>query len=107
MYLTFIDEYTRINRQFDLSHYEIELLDLVAKAHYSNQNIFIGDLIKQRNIASQATLHSVLKRLLEKKLLTCKSYIEDGRNKKVVLTKLALERYKRLDFEIFKSASYK
>ncbi len=69
-YLKFMDQIKQLNNQFDLSYHEIELLDIAAKAHFSEQPIFVGDLICQRNIASQATLHAVLKSLLEKKLLS-------------------------------------
>ena len=106
-YLQFIEQYKKINREFELTHHEIELLDMVAKAHHSQQNIFVGDLIRQRNIASQATLHAAFKRLLERKLLITKQFLDDGRIKKVLITKLALERYMRLDEEVSKSASIK
>jgi DNA-binding MarR family transcriptional regulator len=99
-YLKFIDQIKQLNKQFDLSYHEIELLDMAAKAHFSEQSIFVGDLIQQRNIASQATLHAVFKSLLEKKLLSTQSHEEDGRIKKVALTKLSLEHYKRVHREI-------
>lgn len=106
-YLQFIEQYKKINQQFELTHYEIELLDIVAKAHYSKQNIFVGELISQHNIASQATLHAVFKRLLEKKFLITKQFIDDGRIKKVLLAKLALEHYMRLEDEVSKLVSSK
>jgi DNA-binding MarR family transcriptional regulator len=106
-YLKFIEQYENINQLFELTYYEIKLLDMVAKANYFQQNIFVGDLIGQRNVASQATLHAAFKRLMEKKLLITKQYLDDGRIKKVLITKLALERYMRLEVEISKSVSCK
>ncbi|MDO8713711.1 MAG: hypothetical protein Q7K13_04415 [Polynucleobacter sp.] len=99
-YLKFMDQVKQINKQFELSYYEIELLDKAAKAHFSEQKIFARDLIYQRSVASQATLHAVFKGLLDKKLLSTKSHEEDGRIKKVTSKKLALEHCKRLHREI-------
>jgi len=99
-YLKLMDQVKQLNKQFDLSYYEIELLDLAAKAHFSGQPIFVGDLTHQRNIASQATLHAVFKGLVDKKLLSTISHEEDGRVKRVALTKASIEHYKRLHREI-------
>jgi DNA-binding MarR family transcriptional regulator len=99
-YLKLMDQVKQLNKQFDLSYHEIELLDLAAKAHFSEQPIFVGDLIHQRSIASQATLHAVFKGLVDKKLLSTKSHEEDGRIKKVSLTKASIEHYKRIHREI-------
>ena len=54
-YLQFANQAKQINEKLDLNHYEIQLLDLTAAAHSLRQPIFIGDLINQRHIASQAT----------------------------------------------------
>ena len=102
-YLKLMDQIKQLNKQFNLSYHEIELLDLAAKAYFSEQPIFIGDLIYQRNIASQATLHSVFKSLVDKKLLSTTPHEEDGRIKKVALTKASIEHYKRLHREIYKA----
>lgn len=104
-YLKLMDQVKQINKQLDLSYHEIELLDLAAKAHFSEQSIFVGDLIYQRNIASQATLHAVFKSLLDKKLLSTKYHEEDGRVKKVTLTKASIDHYKRLHREITRATS--
>ena len=104
-YLKLMDQVKQLNEQLDLSYHEIELLNMVAKAHFLEQPIFVGDLIYQRNIASQATLHAVFKSLLDKKLLSTKPYEEDGRVKKVALTKASIEHYKRLHREITRAAS--
>jgi len=99
-YLKFMDQVKQIYKKINLSHFEIELLDIAAKAHFYEQPIFVGDLICQRNLASKATLHSVFKGLLDKKLLSTMCHEGDGRIKKVALTKLAIEHYKRLHREI-------
>jgi DNA-binding MarR family transcriptional regulator len=99
-YLTFIEQSNQINEQFELGDREIKLLDLVGKIYYSSHTVFVGDLISNRNIASQATLRATLKKLIHKKLLYLKTDAEDGRMKIVTLTKQALDRYKRLDIAL-------
>lgn len=95
-YLEFVDQAQFINEGLDLSNYEIKLLDLTARAHFLKQPIFIGDLIYQKGIASQVTLHRAFKDLVAKNLISTESYEDDGRTKKVMLTERALDRYKRL-----------
>ena len=95
-YLKFADQAQQLNESLGLSHYEIQLLDLTAKAHFSGKPIFVGDLIYQRHIASQATLHASVKKLIIKELLYIKPHEGDGRTKELGLTKLALDRYKKL-----------
>ena len=95
-YLKFIEQMRQIDDAFSLSRYELRLLDLAAQAYFSDQPIRIRDLILQKNIASQATLHACLKKLLNKNLLAANPHHQDGRQKNIVLTELALERYKKL-----------
>ena len=96
-YLRFIDRVQKINAGLELTHFEIKMLDFAALLHLSDQSIFVGDLINQTHIASQATLHKTVKNLVNKKLLVAKISKEDGRQKHVLLTRLALGRYKKLD----------
>lgn len=99
-YLYFIAQAEKINAQHELTRHEIALLDFSAKRHFENEVVTVGELIRQVDIASQATLHDALKSLINKKLLATKKSKEDGRVKKVVLTKPALQRYKQLDLVI-------
>ena len=48
------------------------------------------DLILRKEIASQATLHSILKGLIEKKLIKSEASKEDGRRKFVTPAKQGL-----------------
>jgi DNA-binding MarR family transcriptional regulator len=95
-YFELIDKMHLINNELELNSYEIYLLDLTARAHFSKQPICVGDLIYKKKNASQATLHAALKRLMVKKLLATKIHENDGRIKEVGLTKIAIIRYKRL-----------
>lgn len=96
-YIKFVGQADKINKRLGLNHLQIEVLDLVAQAHLSEQVFFVGDLIGQKQIASQATLHRTFKELIGKKLLIAKTHKEDGRQKYIFLTKLALDRYKKLN----------
>jgi DNA-binding MarR family transcriptional regulator len=95
-YLKFIDQAHQINQAFELDYREVKLLDLAAQAHFSGEAICVGDLISQRHLASQATLHKSVKSLVNKQFLAAHINQEDGRHKNISLTKLALDRYKKL-----------
>ncbi|MBU3642274.1 hypothetical protein [Polynucleobacter sp. Fuers-14] len=96
-YLYFVEKIQKINAQYGLTHHEIALLDFSARRYFANESITVGELILQRGLASQATLHKTFKFLLDKKLLATQHHETDGRIKQVILTKLALERCKNLD----------
>ena len=96
-YIKLFDQIQKINQKHDLSPNEINLLNSTAKAHFSKEAIFVGDLIYQHNIAAQATLHKALKKLVDKKLLSLKVQKDDVYHKRVMLTKPSLEHFKRLD----------
>jgi DNA-binding MarR family transcriptional regulator len=95
-YLNFVAQTRQINGGFHLNEYEVRLLDLLASMLHSNQAAFIKDLTAQRNIASRATLHAAVKKLITKKLIRIKSNEEDGRVREVLLTNKALDRYSQL-----------
>lgn len=97
-FLEFTEAMNQINEKFDLNDYEIKILDMVAVAHISRKPIYIRELIHCPNIASQATLHASVKKLIGKKLLSARQDKKDGRSKTVVLTKLALNRYEELNY---------
>ena len=65
-YLQFIDRAQKIDAGLELTYFEIKTLDLAALAHLSDQFIRVGDLINQKHIASQATLHKTVKNLVNK-----------------------------------------
>lgn len=96
-YLAFTDRRKSINRKFNVSGYEIDLINLVARMQFSGQIIFVKNLIYHHEIAAQATLHSSLKRIISKKLLVTKAHKFDDRKKEVCLTQLDLSYFKQLD----------
>jgi DNA-binding MarR family transcriptional regulator len=96
-YLSLIAQAKEINKQYELTHLEISLLHISAIRDQANDPATVGELIQLRDMASQTTLHNALKSLINKKLLTTKRHLGDGRVKQIVLTKLALNHYKKLD----------
>lgn len=100
-YLQFAKSVNEINEKLCLNKYEIILLDFIAQSVLSGDLVFVGDLISQQKIASRVTLHTALKRLMKKKLIAYKSYVEDDRAKLVVLTKSGIDRYTKINKEMF------
>lgn len=96
-YLKPLKQIEEANLLFDIQDYEIAILNIVASAHFSKQTITVGDIIHQRKIASPATLHAGIKLLIKKKFLLTKVNKADRRIKEVLITKLAITYYKRLD----------
>ena len=104
-YLEFMDKVHKINEGLELSHHEVRLLELVAKAQHQDQTLFVGDLISHRHIASQATLHGVVKSLVRKKLITAKTHQSDGRTKAVFLTASSRKRFEELQRSMSQAAT--
>ncbi len=66
------------------------MLEAVFNAYLDNVEFAVLDLILLNEIASQATLHSVMKGLIIKKLIKTETCKHDGRRKNVLPTKLGL-----------------
>ena len=66
------------------------LLETVLSAYADKVILTVLDLILLKDIASQATLHSVMKSLIENKLIKTETSKEDGRRKFVLPTKHGL-----------------
>jgi DNA-binding MarR family transcriptional regulator len=96
-YLKIVKQIKNINSEYALNHYEITILNLVAEAYSNNYMVSVQDLIRHKEIASQATLHYAFKCLLNKQLLFTKTHNKDGRMKEVFLTRSALNYYNKLE----------
>lgn len=95
-YIKYLAALDKCNKKYKLENDERLLLDVVALSNYDNKTIYVKDLIKLNQIASQATLHKALMALIDKKLVYFKFTKEDARLKEVHLTKLAEKRYEEL-----------
>lgn len=103
LYLHFYECATHIDSKLNLDLNEISMLNLVAKAYSTKRAIFVSDLIRQNKVASQATLHKALKKLIAKKLVYSIADGGDARRRRIVLTPQALLRYKKLDKLIYRA----
>ena len=66
------------------------MLEAVLTAHMEGVTLSVLDLILMNEIASQATLHSITKLLIDSKLIKTDICKKDGRRKYVLPTKLGI-----------------
>jgi DNA-binding MarR family transcriptional regulator len=99
-YLTILE---KSNKEFDLDGIDVLLLNFIAKANDKKQRINVKDLFLAKELASKATIHGRLKKLVAKKLVVLNEDKIDGRVKEVMLTQLAHRRYELLSKAIEKA----
>jgi len=103
-YLWLFAEVVAINKRYGLTSYnEVSVLNAVHSAVLGNHRLRVLDILLMEDIASQPTLHAILKKLIKKNLLVTKVDSEDGRVKIVTPTKLALKRLKECETLLQKS----
>jgi len=79
----------RINRRYKLHDPKaVMILEAVLLGYADKVELTVLDLILLKEIASQATLHAVLKSLIENKLIKTEISKQDGRRKFVLTAKL-------------------
>lgn len=84
-----------INEKYALDPNEIKLLNELGIAHEEGRELRVSDLIAIREIASPATLHGALKRLLIRGLIRHIPQV-DSRIKYVEITPLGWKRFSEL-----------
>ncbi len=90
-YLHVASSIRRINQRYKLHDPKaVWILEAVLVAHADDVKITVLDLILLKEIASQATLHAVMKSLVEYKLIKTEVSKEDARRKYVLPAKLGL-----------------
>lgn len=104
-YLMFSIYLNESNRRYDLGHIETFLLDFVALKLKEGNVPNVKDLINHKQVASQATLHKALTKLISKNLLKLNVANNDGRLKAVLLTNLANERFRELNSAMKKATT--
>jgi hypothetical protein len=91
-FLQFSASLKRINKRYKLvNQNEVMILEAVLAAHAEKVDFSVLDLILLSEIASQATLHSVMSNLITKKLIKTELSKEDRRRKYVIPTKLGFD----------------
>ena len=89
--LHFSSALRRINTRYKLrDQKDVMVLEVVLNAYAEGAPFSVLDLVLRKEIASQATLHAILKSLIEKKLIKSEASKEDGRRKFVTPAKLGL-----------------
>jgi DNA-binding MarR family transcriptional regulator len=90
-YLYFSNSIRRINKRYKLTEYkQVMVLEAVLSAHAEKVPLSVLDLILLKEIASQATLHSITKLLIDIKLIKTDVSRTDARRKYVTPTKLGI-----------------
>ena len=89
--LNFYSALRRINTRYKLrDQKDMMVLEAVLTAYAESTPFSVLDLILRKEIASQATLHAILKNLIEKKLIKSEASKEDGCRKYITPAKLGL-----------------
>ena len=83
------------NHRYGLDTTQIRVLNQILFAFAKGEDIKVGGILANRDIASQATSHIALKRLVEKKLISYLT-VADSRAKYLVITKLGHKRFAEL-----------
>jgi DNA-binding MarR family transcriptional regulator len=90
-YLQYAQSVHKVNERYKIVDCkELLVLEAVLGAYVNQEEFAVLDLILQNKIASQATLHSVMKGLIAKKLIKTETSKTDGRRKHVLPTKLGI-----------------
>ena len=90
-YLEFSKSARKLNKRYKVSDAKEQLvLEAVMGAYIDGVEFVVLDLIFLNDIASQATLHSVMKALIFKKMIKAEICKRDGRRKYILPTKLGL-----------------
>lgn len=74
---------------------QIKVLNEIIFSLYQNKTISVGDVLTHTEIASRATLHAALKKLISKNMISLR-LINENRTKFIELTSLGETRYKEL-----------
>lgn len=83
------------NERYELDTVQIRVLNEILFCYSKGQDIKVGDILSNREIASQATSHIALKKLVEKGLISYQT-VSDNRTKYLVITKLGHKRFAEL-----------
>ena len=90
-YLHFSNSIRKINKRYKLTEYkQVMVLEAILTAYAECVSLSVLDLILLKEIASQATLHSITKLLIELKLIKTEVCKVDGRRKYILPTKLGM-----------------
>jgi DNA-binding MarR family transcriptional regulator len=73
------------------------ILCFIVENHYKDHKLTVSEMISQKHLASQATIHASIKELISLNLVELVINSSDARIKYLVPTKTTLELFKKLD----------
>jgi DNA-binding MarR family transcriptional regulator len=94
-YIKYLKFEITLNKRYELDTVQIRALNEILFHYSRGQDIKVGDILSNREIASQATSHLALKKLVEKGLISYQT-VSDNRAKYLVITKLGHKRFAEL-----------
>lgn len=94
-YIKYLKYESEINASYKLDCFQIKILNELIYAQEKGLELCVSDLMAFKYIASPATIHSGIKKLLAKELIRFRT-VSDTRIKYVELTNLGLDRFKNL-----------
>ena len=94
-YIHYLRSELVINDQYDLDPIQIRVLNEILFSRANGKDIRVGDILIHHEIASQATLHAALKKLVASQFVSYRM-AKNTRAKYLEITKLGYSRYKDL-----------
>ena len=99
-YIRYLKSEIAVNDQYDLDPIQIRVLNEILFSLVAGKEIKVGDILIHHEIASQATLHAALKKLISQGLINTRTTL-NTRAKYLEITKLGYSRYKELTKNIW------
>lgn len=84
-----------INEIYGLESIQLQVLNHIFYSYNEKKKIKVGDILVLKKIASPATLHAAIKKLITKKLIAYETS-KTTRAKYIELTNLGIQRYVEL-----------
>ena len=94
-YIKYLKFELATNERYELDQTQIRVLNEILFSYSQGREIKVGDILSNRDIASQATSHAALKKLVAKKLISYLT-VSDSRVKYLTITRLGHKRYQDL-----------
>jgi hypothetical protein len=94
-YLLYLKQCDEVDDKYNLDATEIKLLNEIATALLAEDSLTVSGALALKKIASPATLHAAMKRLIVKNLIL-QVPAQDSRTKYLDLSKLGWKRYSEL-----------
>ncbi len=94
-YLLYLKQCDEVDAKYNLDATEIKLLNEIATALLAEDSLTVSGALALKKIASPATLHAAMKRLIVKNLIV-QVPAQDSRTKYLDLSKLGWKRYSEL-----------